>query len=71
MEDRNRKTAAYRGIERRAAATATTGLSTPVPTVVDKSSERHAAIRNKLPTLATYRIWSAKARTDWEEKEGS
>jgi hypothetical protein len=68
MDNRNENSTGYRGIERRSAATATTSLDAPVPLVLN-SSERHAAIRNKLPTLATYRVWASKARTDWEEKE--
>jgi hypothetical protein len=44
------------------------GAKPAVPTLLEKPA-RHAAIRKALPTLATYRTWSAKARTDWEGKK--
>jgi hypothetical protein len=70
MEDRNYGAVGHGGIElRRSAVTASENLKPVVPKELDKTSGRHSAIRNTLPTLATYRTWSAKARTDWEEKE--
>jgi hypothetical protein len=68
MDNRNPNSNGYRGVERRIAATAATSLAPAVPMAMN-SSERHAAIRAKLPTLATYKSWSAKARNDWEGKE--
>lgn len=68
MDNRNANSTGYRGIERRSPPTATTSVAPAVPLALN-SSERHAAIRAKLPTLATYKSWSAKARTDWEGKE--
>jgi len=67
MDNRNANSTGYRGVERRAAATAKPNVAPAVPLAMN-SSERHATIRAKLPTLATYKSWSAKARTDWEGK---
>jgi hypothetical protein len=70
MQDRNRGAFDYRGIERRRSeATAYTSVKPAVPNVLDKPSGRHSAIRNTLPTVATYRAWSAKARTEWARKD--
>jgi hypothetical protein len=67
MENRNANSTGYRGVERRTAAPAAPSIAPPVPMAMN-SSERHAAIRAKLPTLATYKSWSAKVRTDWQDK---
>jgi hypothetical protein len=69
MEDRNLGTAGQRGTERRRSTpAAAVPLKPAIPAPQEKPKGRHAAIRNALPTLATYRSWSAKARTDWEKK---
>jgi hypothetical protein len=70
MEDRNLGRPGHPELERRrSAATAPTKLKPVVAKALNKPSGRLAAIRNTLPTLATYRSWSAKARTDWDEKK--
>jgi hypothetical protein len=43
--------------------------STPAASTNRKLIVRHAAIRNALPTSATYRSWSVKARRDWEQQK--
>jgi hypothetical protein len=69
MEDRNFGAAGQRGVTRRRGTPAVSNSLKPaVPDTPAKPTGRHAAIRNALPTLATYRSWSAKARTDWEKK---
>jgi hypothetical protein len=68
MEHRNNGTAGHRAIAGHRSAPAGT-LKPVIPVPTDKPSARHAAIRKALPTLATYKTWSAKARTDWEESK--
>jgi hypothetical protein len=70
MEDRNNARAGHRGTasHRPAPAAPVTVKPTP-PAAPTKPTGRHAAIRNAVPSLATYKSWSAKARTDWEQKK--
>jgi hypothetical protein len=73
MEDRNLGAPGPRAMARRRTTPAASSSLKPVlkpaaPASSEKPTGRHAAIRNALPTLASYRSWSAKARTDWEKK---
>ena len=70
MEHRNNGASGHRTpVSRHSAPAAAPNLKPAVPVLSDKPSARHAAIRKALPTLATYRTWSAKARTDWDGKK--
>jgi hypothetical protein len=70
MEDRNNERAGHRGpVGHRATPAASVTNKPAVPGVPTKPTGRHAAIRNAIPSLATYKTWSAKARTDWEQKK--
>jgi hypothetical protein len=70
MQDRNDERAGRRGTANgRPAPAAPINVKPVAPVVSGKPTGRHAAIRNSIPSLATYKTWSAKARTDWEQKK--
>ena len=70
MEDENHGIPGKSGkAQRRLPPTASKLMKPGVPIAPAKPAGRHAAIQKTVPTLATYRTWSAKARTDWENKE--
>ena len=70
MEDRNDERAGHRGTAiRRSVPAAPINVKPTPPAAPAKPTGRHAAIRNSIPSLAIYKSWSAKARTDWEQKK--